>query len=41
MGQLEDGNASQSVEDSPGVVPQSVGQLEEMLFPYLGGIIVI
>lgn len=32
MGQLEDGNVSQSVEDSTGVVPQSVGQLEEMLF---------
>lgn len=30
--QLEDGNAPQSVEDSSGVVPQSVGQLEEMLF---------
>lgn len=32
MGQLEDGNVPQSVEDSSGVVPQSVGQLEEMLF---------
>lgn len=30
--QLEDGNVPQSVEDSSGVVPQSVGQLEEMLF---------
>lgn len=30
--QLEDENASQSAEDSSGVVPQPVGQLKEMLF---------
>ena len=32
VGQLEDENASQSAEDSSGVVPQPVGQLKEMLF---------
>lgn len=32
VGQLDDENAPQSVEDAYGVIPQSVGQLEEMLF---------
>ncbi len=31
-GQLEDGKAQQTVKDSSEIVPQSVGQLEEMLF---------
>ena len=32
MGQLEDGKAQQTVKDSSEIVPQTVGQLEEMLF---------
>ena len=32
VGQLENGKAQQAVKDSPEIVPQPVGQLEEMLF---------
>ena len=32
VGQIENGKAQQAVKDSPEIVPQPVGQLEEMLF---------